>query len=286
MKFKKCLFLFLISFFLIPVTYLQAANGFDHSAFNSLLKQYVNEKGEVNYRAIKENPSLLNDYLSQMPAVNEKVVLKKWPREEAIALWLNVYHATLIKLIVENYPVTSVQKIPSFWDITAFQIGNEREESFHSYSLNDIRTKKLMKIYRNEKFHLVLSLAAQGGPKLKNEAFTGPTVEGQIFKSTREWVNNPVYVDIVPGHKKIKISKIFKWYANDFKLNFGTSEPIGKFSASESAVLSFLAYYLEDESKIEYLQNGKYKIEYPPLDWTLNDWKSSETLVPPVSQKP
>ena len=105
------------------------------------------------------------------------------------------------------------------------------------------------------------------------EAFTGPKVEGQLFLLTRKFVNDPVFVDVTPGRKKIRISKIFKWYGKDFKLDFGTPEPRGKFSEDDNAVLSFLAYYLEDEAKGEYLQEAKYKIEYPAFDWTLNDWK-------------
>ena len=37
--------------------------------------------------------------------------------------------------------------------------------------------------------------------------------------------------------------------------------------------LIFLAYYLEDEAKRDYLQEAKYKIEYPSFDWSLNDLK-------------
>ena len=106
------------------------------------------------------------------------------------------------------------------------------------------------------------------------DAFTGPKVEGQLFLLTRKFVNDPVYVDIQPGRKKIRISRIFKWYANDFKLDFGTPEPLGKFSTVETAVLSFLSYYLEDEDKGEYLQQANYKIEYPAFDWSLNDQNS------------
>ena len=112
------------------------------------------------------------------------------------------------------------------------------------------------------------------------EAFTGPKVDGQLFLLARKFVNNPVFVDITPGRKKIRLSKIFKWYGKDFKLDFGTPEAFGKFSPTDTAVLSFLAYYLEDEAKGEYLQEANYKIEYPPFDWSLNDQKTSDERSP------
>ena len=220
----------------------------------------MNENGEVNYRSIAKDPKALNDCMARLMAAQGEVA--SWPREEALAFWLNAYHVLLIKFVVENYPVTSTLKIPSLWDVSLSHFG---------HSLNDIRMHMLIGVYHDEKIHLALSMAARGGPKLMREAFTGPRVEGQLFLLTRQFVNNPAFVDIKPGRKKIRISKIFEWYEKDFRLNFGTPEPFGKFSEADTAVLSFLSYYLEDEAQGEYLQEANYKIEYPSFDWSLND---------------
>jgi hypothetical protein len=277
MIFKKSLFTAVLFLFLFPPMALHAATAFDYSAWDAFLKKNVNEKGEINYGAVVKDPRKFNDCLAILMAANE-LQMRSWPREEVLAFWLNAYHATLIKLVIENYPVVSVQKIPSFWDIAAFHLGDAKTGQ-SQYSLNDIRTKNLMKVFRGEKIHLALSLAARGGPKLMPEAFTGPKVEGQLFLLMRQFVNDPAYVDVVPGRKKIRISRLFKWYGKDFNLDFGTPEPFGKFSAADTAVLSFLAYYLEDEAKREFLQQGNYKIEYPSFDWSLNDQKD------PAAQK-
>lgn len=282
MKLKKYIILFFIAWAVFPASNLDAAEGFDHSLWDSFLKKYVNEKGEVNYQAVQKDPALLNDYLAQLMTMNELLAGSEWPREESLAFWLNAYHAVLVKLVVEHYPVTSVQRIPSFWDITVLHFGKLGLNSA-AYGLNDIRVKKLINVYHNEKIHLALSQASKDGPRLLQEAFLGPKVEGQLFLLTREFINNPANVDIVPGRKKIKLSKIFKWYEKDFNLDFGAPEPIGKFSVAESSVLSFLAYYLEDEAKVEYLEGARYKIQYPAFNWALNDWKGE---VPSSSASP
>lgn len=277
-------------FFLSMAAPLHAAPLFDYSLWDAFLKKYVNEKGEVDYQAVKKDPKLLDDYWTKLTSVDVNKTLKKFPREEALAFWLNAYHASLIKLVVEHYPVTSVERIPGFWDITILHLegvdvtNRERRENFEiklneknlsRFSLNDIRAKKLLRVYRDERLHLLLSLAARGGPRLTREAFSGSKVQGRIFLLTRQFVNDSFYVDIVPGRKKILISPIFKWHEKSFNLDFGAPEPLGNFSVTETAVLSFLAYYLEDESKIDYLQEAKYKIEYFGFDWSLNDWKGS-----------
>ncbi len=271
--FKPYFWVLVISFvFVLPITKLQAATAFDHSAWDAFLKKFVNEKGDVNYQAVKKDSAGLNDYLKSLAAV-DAVTISGWPREEAVAYWLNAYHAAMIKLVVENYPVRSVQRIPGFWDIAAVRLGLARLAD-DNLSLNDIRIKNLIGIYRDEKIHLVLSLAAKGGPRLPREAFTGSKVEGQLFLLTRQFVKDPAFVAVEPGRKKIRISRLFKWYGQDFNLDFGISEPFGKFSKIETAVLSFLAHYLEDEAKQEYLQEGRFKIEYPTFDWSLNDWQA------------
>ena len=273
MMFPKTFLFWLVLFCIFP-SGLQAATpatAFDYSVWDAFLKKNVNENGDVDYQSIKKDPKELNDFLSVLTAASEKE-MKLWPREETLAFWLNAYHAALINLVVENYPVTSVQQIASFWDITSFHLGKGIKDQSR-YSLNDIRANNLIRVYRDEKIHLALSLAARSGPKLMREAFTGPRVEGQLFLLTRKFVKDPANVDVTPGRKKIRISKVFEWYGKDFKLDFGTPEPRGKFSADDSAILSFLAYYLEDEAKGEYLQEANYKIEYPHFDWSLNDFK-------------
>lgn len=277
--------------------------AFDHSLWDAFLKKYVNDRGEVNYQAAAKDPSLLDQYLQLLATCEEDDVKLFWPREEAMAFWLNAYHAGLIKLVIDHYPVQSVQTVPSFWDITIIHlkqndITKKNEDSDKGqgkdskkekqkrkirtktkeearFSLNDIRVTKLLAVYHNEKIDLALSLGARGGPRLRPEAFTGPKVEGQLFLATREFINNPAYVEIIPSRKKIKISKLFKWYVNDFTLDFGKPESFGKFTRNETTILAFLAYYLENEEQVEYLQEGNYKIEYPVFDWALNDWKEA-----------
>lgn len=267
------LILILLVFLSFP-SGLWAASAFDHSAWDTLLKKYVNEKGDVDYQSVLADREALNGYLDDLMGADGLAMRTSWSREELMAFWLNAYHAGMINLVLEHYPVSSVLKIPSFWDISAVRIGKDPKFQ-QRFSLNDIRTGKLMNVYHDEKIHLALSMAAKGGPRLLAEAFTGPKVEGQLFLLTRKFVNDPFWVDVTPGKKKIRISRIFKWYGKDFNLDFGVPEPMGRFSNTETAVLSFLAYYLEDETKGEFLQQSKYKIEYPVFDWSLNDQKKT-----------
>ena len=286
MKLLKGSCSFILAFIVAAAPLHAAVKAFDHSLWDSFLKKYVNGEGEVDYSAVKKDPSALLDYL-KLTSQGEPPKF----REEGIAFWMNVYNAGVIRLVLEHYPVTNVQKIPGFWDITVIQTatygivrgadGSQKvKRGKKQYSLNGIRIKELIKTYHDEKIHLALSCGARGCPPLQRQAFTGENVEGRLFLAARSFVNDPKEVEIVPGKKKIKLSKILEWYGKDFNLDFGTPEKIGKFTNDEMSVLSFLAYYLEDEAKVEYLEEGRYKIDYLPFDWSLNDWKNNPSAVP------
>ena len=240
---------------------------FDHSAWDQFLKQFVNDKGEVNYQAAQKNPALLDDYLKQLSKINFREFFTNWPREEKLAVWLNAYHAGITQIILEHYPIKSINDIPGVWDLPIVKIGGQ------TFSLNQIRSRELIKVFRDEKIHFALSCAAESCPQLRREAFTGPRMEGQLFLAAREFVNNSQYNQITPGKKAILISHLFEWYAIDFTLDFGSPENDDKLSPQELAVLSFIAHYLEDAEKLEYLEEGNYKIKYLPFDWNLNDWR-------------
>jgi len=241
----------------------------NHSTWDDFLKQFVNQEGQVDFQGIHSDPTLLNQYNQQLKELDFVDFDRNWPREEKLALWLNAYHAGILKIINQHYPIRSIHDIPGVWNLPIVEIGNG------SFSLNQIRNNKLIQVYRDEKIHLALACGAKSCPRFPRESFVGLRVEGQLFIATRELVNDPVYSKIIPGEKKVWLSRIFKWYAADFKLDFGYSDDILHFTEEEAAVLSFMVHYLESLDKIEYLEEGKYKVKYLPFDWSLNEWRPS-----------
>jgi hypothetical protein len=243
---------------------------YDHSAWEELLKKFVSPEGYVNYQGIRHDPALLNAYLDGIAQIDVTDYSGQWPREEKLALALNLYHAAVIKHVTEHYPIKSLQDIPGVWDIPIVKFGK------HRVSINQLRDDYLIKTFRDEKIEAALSCGAKSCPRLQREAFTGPRVEGQLYLAARIFVNDTSFNLIIPGKKEIKISRIFKWYAPNFRLDFGNPEPQEKFSVEENAVLAFLSYYSDTPEKVQYLEQRNYKIKYLPFDWTLNDWRTGE----------
>ncbi len=265
-SFSLSIFLFLLG---SPLSILNAAaptEPYDHSGFQKILTQFVNEKGEVDYQGIKKDPALLESYLAKVAKLNLQEVRREWPREERMALFINLYHAGVMNAVRKHYPVREMNDIPNVWEETSVKMG------LRGLSLNQIRQHELIAVFHDGKIDLALSCGARSCPKLSREVFTGPRVEGQLFLAARSFVNDPTLNKIIPGKRKIEISRLFKWYAADFNLDFGVFENDKGLAPQDYAVLSFLAYYLEDADQVATLEENKIKIRYLPFDWSLNEW--------------
>jgi hypothetical protein len=178
---------------------------------------------------------------------------------------VNAYNAAVVRAVITHYPVESMLRIPGIWDMEIIRVADEPK------SLNEIRRADLMDNFRDEKIHFALACGAVDCPALSREAYAGPKVEGQLFQAVRNFVNNPYRVVIVPGEKKIRLSRIFQWYGEDFRIDFAVFPDDQRFSILENSVLSFLAYYLEDARKVDHLESRQFKIKYLPFNWRLND---------------
>lgn len=283
------LFLLLVLFAPLPVLGAEEASlPFDHSLWDQFLKKFVNEKGEVNYRAALGDPALLDGYLEKLKSFSTQSY-SAWPREEKMALLINAYNAALIRSVLNHYPLKTPLAIPGGWEQSLVQIGHippEKEppagmtaapasledQPTLTHSLNQIEEIFLRRGYRDEKALFGLCRASRSSPRLRQEAYTGPLLEGQLYLATREFVNDPGRNRIVPGEKKIVLSRIFQWYARDFLLNWSNFPEEIKWNPAEMAVLSFFAHYLQDLKQVEYLREAKYKVKYSIFDWALNDW--------------
>jgi len=202
------------------------------------LKTHVSE-GRVNYKAIHSNPQALND-LMQM-ASNISVTATE---ENTIqAFWINAYNISVIKGIIDNYPIQSPLDKKGFFDKTKFELGGIK------ITLNDIENKKLRSKFGDARFHFVLVCGAKGCPPLIGEAFTAFNLEELLEQQTIKALNSSSFIVVSDG--KVAFSEIFKWYKDDF-VKGGQTE------------IDFLNKYRKDSVPKD------SKITYYPYDWRLN----------------
>ena len=230
----------LITILFVAVSYGQSVDTFVNKA-DAFFKTHV-KNGRVDYKAIKSNPAALNE----LTTLAKDVRVSKSNAKSYQAFWINAYNITVIKGIVENYPVQGPLKIKGFFDKTTHDIGGLKT------TLNDLENNLLRKVFPKEaRFHFVLVCAGLGCPPIINEAYTPAKLEAQLQRQTVKALNDPKFIR-VKGNK-VQISQIFEWYKGDFIQGGSEVDYINKFRKEALP--------------------AKAKVSYYPYDWTLNQVK-------------
>ena len=229
----------------------------DHSAWDRFLKSYV-VTGDpsgiylVRYAAVSDaDRQALDDYLSGL----QKTVVTSLSRAEQKALWINLYNALTVRVILTHYPVKSIRDIDISsgwfqngpWDAKLVRIEG------HELTLNDIEHRILRPIWKDPRVHYAVNCASLGCPNLQPSAFSAKNSEELLEKGARQYINHPRGAHLRDG--KMVLSSIYDWFQKDF----------GK---GEKEVLNHLRGFAEPDLESQ-LKNFDGSIRYK-YDWRLN----------------
>jgi hypothetical protein len=224
-----------------------AAGPVDHSLFNDLLRIYV-KNGEVSYAGFKKEEAKLDRYLALLEQTN----VQQLPRDDQFAFYINAYNAWTIKLILSEYP-----GIESIWDLGNIIRTPWKKEicrlNGSVVSLDHIEHTVLRPTFKDPRVHFAINCASKGCPPLRPEAYEGNKLDQQLDDAARIFVNDPKYTRL--DGKKLYVSKIFKWFDDDFN----------------NDVFGFIMAYAEGALKAG-LEGRRedVKIKYLDYDWALN----------------
>ncbi len=211
----------------------------DHGLWDGLLKKHVDIDGNVDYANFKKDGPILDEYLNYLAKNPISGTTKK---EERLAYYINLYNAGTVRLILKKYPVKSIKDIFRPWGKDRIFIENEK------FSLGYIEHDILRKM-NEPRIHFAINCASYSCPKLLNEAFLPSKIEEQLNRATVDFVND-ISKNNISIHS-IQLSKIFKWYEQDFTKN--------------GSLIDYLNIY----SNIEISDNSK--ISFLNYDWRLNE---------------
>lgn len=236
----------------------QQSTRFDHSKFDALLKQYV-QNDKVNYAALKEDKRL-NEYLQELERANPDALAT---REEKIAFWINAYNAYTLKLVVDNYPIKSITDLSALgylslpfdspWKRKFCKIGGK------VYSLDDIEHTILRGEFGEEQIHFAVNCASESCPVLRPEAYTGEKLSAQLKEQAQAFLSDSTRNQFRLEGNTLYLSKIFEWYRSDFEKKKGS-------------LLKYIAQYFSGEER-ERLESGNVTIKFLDYNWNLNEAK-------------
>ena len=212
------------------------SGGFDHSAFNSVLKGAVVPDAEsynrVNYKALKAKSAALKQALDQMQAA----VPSSFSKAEAKAFWINLYNAKTLDVVLDRYPVSSIKKInlggggffgSGPWSAKILNIEGQE------LSLDDIEHNILRPLFKDPLVHYALNCASYSCPNLSATAFTAKNSAALMQASAAAYINHPRGVSV--DGNAITASKIYSWYGADFGGKSKLKAHWKKFASPEKA---------------------------------------------------
>ena len=234
----------------------KSTQSVDHTAWDRFLKTYVvkgnNGVNLVNYGGVsKADRQALNSYIQQL----SKTAVARLNRVEQRALWINLYNALTLQVILDHYPVASIRDIdisPGLfasgpWGKKLLRIDGEE------VSLDDIEHRILRPIWQDPRVHYAVNCASIGCPNLQPEAFTAENTERLLDKGAREYINHPRGVRIDGG--ELNVSSIYNWFEADF-------------GGNDQGVIAHLKRYAEPELSKQL--DAFRDIGDDSYDWSLN----------------
>lgn len=212
--------------------------------YDSLIQKYVKADG-VRYQAwysSQVDKGSLADIVSRIG----KTKLAGLNQSEQLAFYLNSYNALILHRILENYPTKGPGGGGLLGRNRFFKSENlvvaGQKLSFSSLENEVIRPK-----FDDARIHFALNCASRSCPPLAGKAFRGATLDGVLNQLTKDFVNNNPN-GVIAEKGKVKVSKIFSWYEEDFQQAGG--------------VLAYINQYRNTPVK--------GKVEYQKYHWVLN----------------
>jgi hypothetical protein len=208
---------------------------------DQFFRRYVMD-GKVSYAAVKSNFKDVESLYQQVGDMN----LDGASREVRKAFYINAYNVIVIYSVVKHMPLKSPMDHPGFFDKVSHRVAGE------VLTLNGLEVEKLLKPYKDARIHFVLVCAAKSCPPLPSFAYMPDKLDEQLTVRTKLSLNNDSWLRVNNAQKKIEVSRIFEWYAGDFKSGGGS-------------IVEWINNYRDEKIPME------YTVAYYAYDWGLNE---------------
>lgn len=240
------------------------AQGFDHSAWDRILKQYVTEAGLVDYAALRANRGEFDAYIEQIAARSPESHPQEFiTREAQLAYWINAYNALAIRGIIDNWPTKSVRDLGflfGFFRRSDYTVGGKK------VSLNYIEHEVIRKQFNEPRIHFALVCASLGCPKLRREAYVPERLEEQLEDGARYFLREPRNLTVDAARGRVTLSKIFDWYGGDFE-KYVQARGLER---TGSPILDYVLQYASDANRAAILALKSPKVSYADYSWQIN----------------
>ena len=236
----------LIAIIIINITaFINAqSDSFDHSIFDKLLRENVNDDGLADYQAFKTN-RLFDQYITKIEAAD----LTGMGKADKLAFLINAYNALTIKNVLNHFPIDSPMDVEGFFKEKKFIVAGIE------LTLDELEYKHILPIDKVLP-HFGLVCAAVSCPKLIREAYNGKSVLSRLEENARIFLNDETKNYLDKESKILYLSEIFKWFRINFEEKYGS-------------LLETVKHFINHNDKI-FLDKNEVGIKFISYNWVLN----------------
>ena len=239
-----------------PATQQVSFDQIDHSAFDALLRKYVDADGFVAYgawQASATDRATLQSYLVDLSRASRE---RPSSRAGQLVFWINAYNALTLEGILQVYPTSSIRKHTSktvgynIWEDLPLLVGG-RPVSLEAME------HRILRPLGEPRIHFAIVCASVACPRLRNEAYTAERLDEQLAANARDFFSRGQNLQIDTARRTLHLSAILDWFGSDF-------------GSTQSERLRALEPYLPSAAQ-QLIDNGSVRIQFLDYDWSLND---------------
>jgi hypothetical protein len=222
--------------------------------YAALLTAHVRD-GLVDYRGLAAKHETLEACIAAYAAISARE-FDGWTVPERLAYLINVYNLTVLKIAVDDYPLSSIRKAGGWFCGDPFEWQSVSLFG-HRISLDILLRNYIRRDYAEAGVHLALCQGARSSPPLRAEPYVGHRFHEQVADQARIFLARAPDNRIDTERKRMHLSPVFKWYTPDFVRQSGSVE-------AYVLALAPAEWGVHD-------MPGRFSIRYTDFDWRLND---------------
>jgi Protein of unknown function, DUF547 len=236
----------------------------DYSQYDRLTRTYINAEGRVNYVGLKRELAALKTFTDQLGAVSPDSHPQLFKDDkDKLRYFATAYNAWVLYLVTSHYP-----KRDLLWGLLGFKDQQIRLGGKMS-TLETLEHKILRPRFKDPRIHFYINCAAKDCPPLPQGAIAQGQTDAALDQAARRFINNTKYVNYDAARKRLEISPIFKWFAEDFMGYLKTQRSI-----ASPHIAQFLLQYLNDgatKTALAGVPVTELSVSYKSYDKSLNE---------------
>lgn len=238
---------------------------------NLKLNFFDMEEGGVDYDGMR-NSDAFEDYKSATMGLASLDLEELATKQAKLAFWINIYNALVVHGILELDVSKSVKEVPSFFKAVCYKVGDyvfslddiehgilrgnrkKHRLSPKPFSGGDPRMKFILEKV-DPRIHFALVCGSNSCPPI--DVYEEKEIDEQLELVASGFINSEEVI-VEEESKRLRVSRIFKWYEDDF--------------GGREGVLSLIIKYRYDPKEKDFLKKAvsELRILYNAYDWSLN----------------